>query len=241
MESSIYAILVKAAERSESNVVTVEETEVIELSSETALIFVTTREASSPNSSTQSTRTLVVKTSNGGASWRETLDAPEGAVVLDELFLISGEDDTIQELWFITQWQVEATFPTLYWTSDSGETWQSSSAIHDFLVDKGHVSFNYADGLRFRNKTEGIVIARALNIESGEEDLIYFLQTQDSGKTWKEIQEVPKWYFQVQNAKKILKWRVPSFHITNNKEQIFIGKMVGSFPLILKFQETLED
>jgi hypothetical protein len=238
-ETSIDVVLRKIAERSESNFIEVTETEIIELNSQDLLLLVTLREASSPRSSTERTQTVVIKTKDGGASWRGTLDASRGTVSLDESFFLADDmTGDISHLWLITQWQIEGTFPTLYWTTDAGDTWQSSSAIHEFLVDKGHSTFNFAEGLRFRSVTEGVIVARALSTDSGE-DPIYFLQTEDGGKTWKEISNIPSWYFREKDARAKLMWREKNFRVNNYRERISIEKLVSSFPVVLKFQENV--
>lgn len=238
-ETSLDIVLSKIAERTESNFIEITETEIIELNSQHLLLLVTLREASSPSSSTERTQSVVIKTYDGGASWHETLDASRGTVNLDESFLLADEmSGDISHLWLITQWQIEATFPTLYWTTDAGDTWQSSSAIHEFLVDKGHSTFNFAEGLRFRSVTEGVVVARALSTDSGE-DSIYFLQTEDGGKTWKEISNIPSWYFRLKDARARLKWRDRNFRVYNYREKITIEKLVSTFPVVLKLQQDV--
>lgn len=238
-ETSLDVVLRKIAERSESNFIEITETEIIELNSQHLLLLVTLREASSPDSSTERTKTVVIKTYDGGASWNETLDASRGTVSLDESFLLADEmSGDISHLWLITQWQIEGTFPTLYWTSDAGDSWQSSSAIHEFLVDKGHSTFNFAEGLRFRSVTEGVIVARALNTDSGE-DSIYFLQTEDGGKIWKEISNIPSWYFRVKDARAKLMWKEKNFRVNNYRERISIEKLVSTFPVVLKLQENV--
>ncbi len=238
-ETSLDVVLRKIAERSESNFIEITETEIIELNSQYLLLLVTLREASSSNLSTERTKTVVIKTYDGGASWHETLDASRGTINLDESFFIADEmSGDISHLWLISQWQIEATFPTLYWTTDAGDTWQSSSAIHEFLVDKGHSTFNFAEGLRFRNVTEGVIVARALSTDSGE-DSIYFLQTEDGGKTWKEISNIPSWYFRLKDARARLKWRDRNFRVYNYRERITIEKIVSTFPVVLKLQKNV--
>ncbi len=238
-ETSLDVVLREIAERSESNFIEITETEIIELNSQHLLLLVTLREASSPSSNTERTKTVLIKTDEGGASWRETLDASGGTVSLDEsFFLVDEMSGDISHLWLISQWQIEATFPTLYWTTDAGDTWQSSSTIHEFLVDKGHSTFNFAEGLRFRNVTEGVIVARALSTDSGE-DSIYFLQTEDGGKTWKEISNIPSWYFREKDARAKLMWREKNFRVNNYRERISIEKLVSSFPVVLKLQENV--
>ncbi len=238
-ETSLDIILRKIAERSESNFIEVAETEIIELNSQHLLLLVTLREASSSNLSTERTKTVVIKTNDGGAIWHETLDASRGSASLDELFFLADEISAdISHLWLITQWQIEGTFPTLYWTTDAGDTWQSSSAVHEFLVDKGHSTFNFAEGLRFRSVTEGVIVARALSTDSGE-DPVYFLQTEDGGKSWKEISNIPSWYFRVKDAKARLKWREKNFRVNNYRERITIEKLVSTFPVVLKLHEDV--
>ncbi|WP_373526272.1 WD40/YVTN/BNR-like repeat-containing protein [Nostoc sp.] len=221
-------VLRKAAQRSQANTVTVTETEVIGFDAQAALAFITMREAESASDTAIGTRTVVVKTSDDGVSWRETLNTDTGSVVIDELFFLSNDDNgNIKRLWMITQWEIEGTYPTLYWTTDFGKTWQKSNAIDEFLRSKGHSSVSYAEGLRFRNESEGIVIAKG----NGSEVKVYFLQTRDSGKTWEEIQAIPPWYFE-QNS---LNWRKRNLWTVNKKEEEFsIMKPVGGFLQTLK-------
>jgi hypothetical protein len=215
-------VLQKAIESSEANSITVSDLEVIGFNAQTALAFVTLREADSPSTSVTGTRTLVLQTSNGGDSWNVTLNTNTGSVVTDESFFLRKDDsDEITNIWMVTQWQIEATFPTLYSTKDFGKTWQQSNAVQDFLNSKGHNTVNYAQGLRFRNENEGIIVAKA----NDSEVKIYFLQTQDGGRTWKEIPSVPSWYFETINQN----WRDNNLWMVNQKDDdIFISKEVGS-------------
>jgi hypothetical protein len=238
--TSLENLLRQAAEKSTINFVEITDIEILELNLQTALLLVNLREAVSPIGSEAKTHGVVFKTSDGGVNWRIILDTGEsstssdrgtGSLVMNESFLLRNEsDDNINNLWLVTQWQIEATFPTIYWTNDGGETWQKLGAVGKFLASKEHVTFNYAEGLRFRNKNEGIVIAKA---EDGKSS-IYFLQTSDSGKTWQEISLVPSWYFEVRNAKKSSRIRDSNFQIVNNERGFSVLKMLYSFPRILK-------
>lgn len=221
-------ILQKVIEGSEANSITVSDLEVIGFNTQTALAFFTLREADSPSTSATRTRTLVLQTSNGGDSWSVTLNADTGSVIIDESFFLRKYDrDEITNIWIVTQWQIEATFPTVYSTKDFGKTWQQSNAVQDFLNSKGHSTFNYAQGLRFRNENEGIVIAKA----NDSEVKIYFLQTQDGGMTWKEIPSVPSWYFETIN----FNWENDNLWMVNQKDnEIFISKKVGNFGKTLR-------
>lgn len=216
-------VLQKSIEGSEANNIAISDIEVIGFNTKTALAFVTLREADSPSIPPTKTRTLVLQSSNGGESWTAVLNADTGSVMINELFFLTKDaDEEGKNIWMVTQWVIEATFPTLYLTKDFGKTWQSSSAVQDFLISKGHTTFNYAEGLRFRNENEGIVIAKA----NDSALKVYFLQTQDGGKTWKEISSVPAWYFEIIN----LDWRGNNLWSVNEKEgEIYISKKVGSF------------
>jgi photosystem II stability/assembly factor-like uncharacterized protein len=135
------------------------------------------------------THTVVLKTSDGGNNWRLTLDATQGSLVKEEIFFLNETQG-----WFITQWQVAGTFPTLYQTNDFGETWQEFSTIHDSITAKGGVaSFTEAQGLRFKSEQEGIVIGKTFNVEG--ENIQLFLKTNDGGQTWQEINNIPAEYF----------------------------------------------
>jgi photosystem II stability/assembly factor-like uncharacterized protein len=173
----------------DSAVATIDDIELISFSPESALLLVTFGEKAPLSSSLMRTHTVVIKTSDGGNNWRLTLDATGGSLVKEEIFFLDENHG-----WFITQWQVEATFPTLYWTADFGETWQESLAIHEFIASKGRgVSFTTAEGLRFSSENEGIVLAIPPDPE--EEKPLYFIKTTDSGKTWIEIDHIPPEYF----------------------------------------------
>ncbi len=232
--TSLDLVLNQISEQSESNFVEVTDLEIIELEPQRLLLLATLREAASFTSSTERTRTLGITTVDEGINWRKTLDASQGSVNLDESFLLSDEiSGNIECLWLITQWQIEATFPTLYWTTDAGETWQSSGAIQEFFVSKGHSTFNFAEGLRFRNTVEGIVIARTPSTNS-REDIIYFLQTDDSGRTWEEISSIPSWYFGLKDTVSQFKWKERNFQIRSEREQLSIEKVIHRFSSILK-------
>ena len=176
VQQDLRTVLRNSVESSHSSSVEVTASQVIGLDDLTALVFVTIRAAMTLNSSAEGTRTIVAKTTDGGKTWQETLNAYGGSVNTDELFFVDES-----HIWMITQWQIAGTYPTLYWTSDSGTTWQESDVINKFLKAKGHNTVSYAECLRFRDLNEGIVIARGM---SDPEDGIYFLQTTDSGKTW---------------------------------------------------------
>ena len=237
--TSLENLLRQAAEKSTLSFVEITNVEILELNSQTALLLVNLREAESPVGSAMKTHGVVVKTSDGGANWRIILNTGEsstssdrgtGSLVTNESFLLRNDsDDNIDNLWLVTQWQIEATFPTIYWTNDGGETWQNSGAVNEFLGSKGHNTFNYAEDLRFRNKNEGIVIAKAQDGKTS----IYFLQTSDGGKTWKEIPSVPSWYFEVKNVRNSFRFRQNHFQVVNN-EEISIMKLLDSFPRVLK-------
>lgn len=226
VQQDLRTVLRNSVESSHSSSVEVTNSKVIGLDDLTALILVTTREASSLDSSAEQIRTIVSKTTDGGVAWQEALNTDRGSVNSDQLFFVDEN-----HFWMITQWQIAGTFPTLYWTSDFGTTWQESDAINEFLKTKGHNNFSYAEGIRFRNFDEGIVIARGF---SDSEDDIYFLQTTDGGKTWEEIPEIPRWYFAVKgwHWEHSQSWEINEKSSNSNS----VVKAVSDFPKILKHQ-----
>jgi photosystem II stability/assembly factor-like uncharacterized protein len=134
------------------------------------------------------TRTVVMKTTDGGKTWKKTLVAGGGSFNPTEIVVYE------RNIWFITQWQIEGTYPTLYFTNNFGDTWNESNSINDFLSNKTGVNaVNFARDLRFRDGKSGYVIAQGLD-RSGK-DKPFFLMTSDSGKTWKEISNFPSEYF----------------------------------------------
>lgn len=237
---SLENLLRQVAEKSTSNFVEVTDVDIIDVKPETALLLVNLREAETASTSTLKTRSVIFKTSDGGKNWRISLDIDKsnlisnrgsGALIFDESFRLRNQTgELIDKLWLITQWQVEATFPTLFWTSDEGDTWQASDAIRQFLSSKGHNTFTIAEDLRFRNKNEGAVIAKAMDGKTS----IYFLQTSDGGKTWKEISELPKWYFEVGNAKKFSRFAQNQFQIISKQAEISVLRSIENIPRILK-------
>ncbi|WP_271253974.1 WD40/YVTN/BNR-like repeat-containing protein [Pseudanabaena sp. Chao 1811] len=226
VQQDLRTTLRESVENSHSSSIEATAAQVIELDDLTALILVTTREASSLNSSAERTRTIVVKTTDGGNTWRETLNTDSGSVNPDELFFVDEN-----HFWMLTQWQIAGTYPTLYWTSDFGDTWQESDVINEFLRSKGHNNVSYAEGIRFQDINEGLVVARGM---SDPEDAIYFLQTADGGKTWAEIPEIPHWYF----ALKRRNWQHRQFWKINQESSnsIAVVKVVSDFPKILKHE-----
>ncbi|OYQ64425.1 hypothetical protein B9G53_12025 [Pseudanabaena sp. SR411] len=130
VQQDLRTTLRDSVENSHSSSVAAVDTQVIGLDDLTALLLVTIREAKYLNSSAERIRTIVVKTTDGGKTWRETLNADRGSVNPDELFFVDEN-----HFWMITQWQIAGTYPTLYWTSDFGTTWQESDAINKFLFE----------------------------------------------------------------------------------------------------------
>jgi photosystem II stability/assembly factor-like uncharacterized protein len=240
--TSLENLLRQVAEKSTFDFVTITNIEILELKSEVALLFANFLEADSFSGSTARTYGVIIKTFDGGMNWRITLNTGDtglsstdgrgtGSIMIDESFLLRNDfDDNISNLWVITQWAIEATFPTLYWSIDGGESWQESDAVGAFLASKGHTTFNYAEGLRFRNENEGVVIAKAQDSETS----IYFLQTSNGGKKWEEILSIPSWYFAVRNAKNSHQMSPNRFQIVNDKRVISVMKLLDSFPEILK-------
>ena len=226
VQQDLKTVLRNSIESSHSSSVEVTASQVIELDDLTALVLVTIREAMTLNSSAEGTRTIVAKTTDGGKTWQETLNAYGGSVNTDELFFVDES-----HLWMITQWQIAGTYPTLYWTSDFGATWQESDAISKFLRAKGHITASFAEGIRFRNFNEGIVIARGM---SDPEDGIYFLQTTDGGMTWEEIPEIPREYFAVRGRdwKHSQSWKINE----EASDSIAVFKVVSNFLKILKHE-----
>lgn len=173
----------------DSAIAVIDNLEIISFTPDSALLFIHFSEKAPLSSSTMRTHTVVLKTSDGGENWRLSLDATGGSFVKEEIFFLNETQG-----WFLTQWRVAATFPTLYWTEDFGETWQESSGIGEFITSQGGgASFIEAQGLRFKSEQEGIVFGR--NFGTGGEDLLYFLTTSDAGKTWVKIENFPKDYF----------------------------------------------
>lgn len=183
---------ISGEESEESLVITVADSQIISFDGQTALLFVTFNQGVI-NSSLQSTRTIGIKTSDGGETWVQTLDARGGSLVFDEIFLLDEN-----HIWVITQWQVAGTYPTLYWTDNFGETWQKSEAVNDFPEFS---TIRIAKDIRFKDSQNGVIII--FDNRGDETSNTYLLQTNDSGKTWKEIEVVPKWYFSNQS----LNWK----------------------------------
>lgn len=203
--------------------------ELISFSPDSALLFVDFFEKAPLSSSTMRTHTVVLKTSDGGENWQLSLDATGdgtgGSFLKDEIFFLNETHG-----WFLTQFQVEANFPTLYWTTDFGETWQESSGIKDFIASQGGgVSLIDApQGLRFKSDQEGIVVGR--NFGTGGEDLLHFLTTSDAGKTWVEIENLPKDYFLWKSIHlSQFEFRNPFWKITNTLSGFSLDKSIEVF------------
>ncbi|MCY7333949.1 MAG: hypothetical protein LH649_15145 [Pseudanabaena sp. CAN_BIN31] len=226
VQQDLRTVLRNSVESSHSSSVAVTNSKVIGLDDLTALVIITTREASSPNSSAERTRTIVSKTIDGGVTWQETLNTDLGSFDAGKLFFVDEN-----HFWMITQWQIAGTFPTLYWTSNFGATWQESDAINEFLRAKGHNTVSFVEEIRFRNFDEGIVITRGV---SDSEDDIYFLQTTDGGKSWEEIPEIPHWYFAVKgwHWEHSQSWKIDE----KASDSIAVVKIVSAFPKILKHE-----
>ena len=249
--------VVELTDQSESNMnaVIVSDAEIISFHPSSALLFMTLREAPGLNIfkgandfrpyisvNTHNTRTIVIKTTDGGENWRLTLNSEKGSLTKEEIFFLTDENNKIRHLWFMTHWDIAASFSTLYWTTDFGETWQESDTINEFLSAKGHVSFSFSEGLKFKNENEGIVIARGLG-EVEKEDPIYFLQTTDRGNSWKEIKKLPYWYLSFgQSWREDLTynnfWKVERNKSISSMFSWSISKSFGTFD-ILKSQNVI--
>jgi hypothetical protein len=211
-------------DNADSAIAIIDNLELISFSPDSALLFVDFSEKAPLSSSTMRTHTVVLKTSDGGENWRLSLDATNGSFVKEEIFFLNETHG-----WFLTQWQVEATFPTLYWTTDFGKTWQESSGINDFIASQGGgVSFIDAQSLRFKSEQEGIVFGR--NFGTGGEDLLYFLTTSDAGKTWIEIENLPKDYFLWKSIHlSQFEFASPFWKITNTLSGFSLDKSIEIF------------
>jgi hypothetical protein len=167
----------------------VQDVEIVSFSSEAALLFVVFGERAPLSSPLRRTHTVVLKTSDGGNSWRLTLNATRGKLVKEEIFFLDENHG-----WFLTQWQIAGSFPTLYQTDDFGSSWQEFTQIHDVVTAQGALaSFSEARELRFQSKQEGIVIGQSFNANG--EAIHFFLKTTDAGKTWQTIPTIPIKYF----------------------------------------------
>ena len=209
----------------DSAIAIIDNLELIGFSPDSALLFIDFSEKDSLSSSTTRTHTVVLKTSDGGQNWQLSLDATGGSFVKEEIFFFNETHG-----WFLTQFQVEANFPTLYWTTDFGETWQESSGIKDFIASQGGgVSLiDTPQGLRFKSEQEGIVVEG--NSGTGGEDLLYFLTTSDAGKTWVEIENLPKDYFLWKSIHlSQFEFRNPFWKITNTLSGFSLDKPIEVF------------
>jgi photosystem II stability/assembly factor-like uncharacterized protein len=200
--------------------------EIISFSPESALLLVAFVEKAPLSSSTMRTHTVVLKTSDGGENWHLTLDATNGSFVKEEIFFLNENQG-----WFLTQWQIAATFPTLYHTQDFGETWQEFSSLHDAITAQGGIpSFTTAENLRFKSEQEGLVIGKTFNVEG--ENIQGFLKTNDGGKTWQKINNIPPEYFTWNSIHSQVVDFSHSWQITTNVAGILISKTVDLLPTI---------
>ena len=170
------------------------------------------------------TRTVVMKTNDGGTSWSKTLVAGGGSFVPEEIIIYE------KNVWLLTQWAIAGTFPTLYFTKDFGDTWEESDNINKFLISTGSNTVNTAEGLRFLNEEEGYVVAQGL--ESGEKRA-YFLKTMDGGKNWEEISTLPLEYFT--HAQGGFNWRYNNQWVANEKN----STVVVSRPVPISWSDLL--
>jgi photosystem II stability/assembly factor-like uncharacterized protein len=217
----LHTVILEAVQHPRTEVA---QSKAIGFDTDAAMVFVTFNEPFNGESTlSYANRTVVVKTLDGGVIWRETLQT-YGKAIIDETFCLDSN-----HFWLISQWQIAGTFPTLYWTTDFGETWQESKAVEDFLRSKGHITVNFAEGIRFQDESDGVIIARPH--DGNPEGKIYFLQTQDAGKTWKEIPELPDWYSEASGVD----WQEESlWTVDDNGDEFTVTKPVGSFPRSLK-------
>jgi hypothetical protein len=231
--SNLNEILVQAAinpdfqtDDPDSAIAIIDSLKLIGFNPDSALLFIVFAEKSSLSSSLRRTHTVVMKTSDGGNNWRLTLDATQGSLVQEEIFFLNETQG-----WFITQWQVEGTFPTLYKTNDFGETWQELSTINESIAAKGGVtSFAEAQGLRFKTENDGIVIGKTLNMEG--ETIQFVFQTTDAGKTWTEIKTVPSEYFTWQSLHSNRFDVSNHWKITATISGFSLDKSLGMFPIV---------
>ncbi|BAQ67149.1 hypothetical protein [Geminocystis sp. NIES-3709] len=231
--SNLNEILVQAAinpdfptDNPDSAIAIIDNLELISFNPSSALLFVVFAEKAPLSSSLMRTHTVVLKTSDGGNNWHLTLDATQGSLVKEEIFFPNETQG-----WFITQWQVAGTFPTLYQTNDFGETWQESSIIHEAITAKGGIaSFTEAQGLRFKSEKEGIVIGKTFNTEG--ENVQFFFKTTDAGKTWTEIDIIPSEYFTWQSLHHNPFDFSNLWKITATISGFSLDKSLGVFPIV---------
>jgi len=124
-------------------------------------------------------RSLLLRSADGGMTWQETMDPVYGSSVLHMTFLEDGQG------WTVSAWMIEGTFnPTIYHSPDYGLTWAEIGTIpSDRIVPYG---------IRFFGKKHGQM--KIANVFANPyTDRLAILTTNDGGHSWKETDNVPIW------------------------------------------------
>lgn len=122
---------------------------------------------------------MLLRSDDGGITWREVLEPLYGSSVLFASFVENGEG------WLMTGWTIEAVDQlTLYHSTDYGNTWQELSTVPRWQW------YGYPARMQFLNRQHGeidmVYVGGAPNT-----DRIAKLTTEDGGATWTEASAIP--------------------------------------------------
>ena len=128
-------------------------------------------------------RSFLLRTSDGGKSWREEMQPVPGSQLIDVAF------SDPQHGWALAQWAIEGPgAPQLFSSTDGGKTWRELTYIER---SQGHPPPGYADfplRMTFTSALKGEIELLLVNYdESDSLEEVETLATADGGATWRMI------------------------------------------------------
>ncbi|MCB1214195.1 MAG: hypothetical protein KDK66_01840 [Deltaproteobacteria bacterium] len=180
-------------------------------------------------------QTSILNSSNQGKSWQQS-GFFDGR--LFELFVLDQK-----YLWAISQWEIEASSPSLYHSKDYGQSWEkidiedkpireeASQRFKDRLGD--HPSFGevYADQLFFKNPKEGSL---RYYLERPVKKNSFYLISHKAGKIWQLVKKGELKKFKKHPPKNYANF---SYHY-NKTDKAFFSKQAFDFRNIWKLVEN---
>lgn len=125
-------------------------------------------------------RSVVLRTADGGATWREVMPPVAGSEVLHVAFA-DGDHG-----WALAAWSVEGPGDVvLYRTDDAGRTWAKAADIP-------RDTWSYPVSMTFADPAHGeIGMTYTRDDGSGDPAGVVLLATTDGGRNWQTVRRVP--------------------------------------------------